>query len=361
MISIIMPVYNIKVRKQTRAAKQCLHSIQQQTCTDWELLIADGGCTDGTMSIMHEMCKQDKRMNILPEKHYGQDAARKYAMHHIKGKYLTFIDQDDLLKKNALEIMLRAIEEDEADVVQTESVRFAFCKCFKTGKSSYESGIMDKRHVIDHDTFMEKHYQSFFGVNDLPVQVWAKLYRTEALPCECFSPSPVDGLEDLIFNMYALPYAKRISIVPDTLHYWRLGGTTSRFQPAFLKRYVTSYKLKKQQIARLHLPFEYLHTTAIELVNTGVCILKSQAAFAPSDETLRASIKHALEIPEMQEAISIVRKENKYHSALADVFLLHADDMDRMAAEIRKLAKEPLWKRLARKSFNAMQHIYDAL
>lgn len=63
----------------------------------------------------------------------------------------------------------------------------------------------------------------------------------------------------------------------------------------------------------------------------------------------------------MQEAISIVRKENKYHSALADVFLLHADDMDRMATEIRKLAEEPLWKRLARKSFNAMQHIYDAL
>lgn len=281
MISIIMPIYNIKTRKQTRAVKQCLRSIQQQTYTDWELLIADGGCTDGTMSIMHEMCKQDKRMNILPEKHYGQDAARKYAMQHMNGECLTFIDQDDLIDRNALEVMLRAIEEDDSDIVQVESVRFAFCKSFKTGKSSYESGIMDKRQAIDHDTFMAKHYQSFFGVNDFPVQVWAKLYRTEALPSECFSPSPVDGLEDLIFNMYALPHAKRISIVPDTLHYWRLGGTTSRFQPAFLERYVTSYNLKKKQIERLHLPFEYLHTTAIELVNTGVCYLKSQVMFAP--------------------------------------------------------------------------------
>lgn len=357
-----MPAYNMKARKQTRAVKQCLRSIQQQTYTDWELLIADGGCTDNTMSTISEMCKQDPRVNILPEKHYGQDAARKYAMQHMNGEYLTFIDQDDLIDRNALEVMLRAIEEDDSDIVQVESVRFAFCKSFKTGKSSYESGIMDKRQAIDHDTFMAKHYQSFFGVNDLHVAMWAKLYRTKILPSECFSPSPVDGVEDLLFNMYALPHAKRISIVPDTLHYWRLGGITSYFHPEFLERYVTSYNLKKQQIERLHLPFEYLHTTAIELIHSGVDSLRLRVMFAsPSDETLRASIKHALEIPEMQEAISIVREENKYHSALADVFLLHADNMDRMAAEIRKLAEEPLWKRLARKSFIAIQHIYDAL
>lgn len=63
----------------------------------------------------------------------------------------------------------------------------------------------------------------------------------------------------------------------------------------------------------------------------------------------------------MQEAIAIVRKENKYHTPLADVFLLHKDDIDRIADEIRMLAKEPLWKRMARKAFLAMQHIYDFL
>ncbi len=95
-LSVIMPVYNGE-----KGVAESIESVLAQSFRDYEFIIVDDGSTDRTGQILEEYAKKDERIKVLHQENQGVSAARNYAMEQAAGKYIAFVDADDLLLPEA--------------------------------------------------------------------------------------------------------------------------------------------------------------------------------------------------------------------------------------------------------------------
>ncbi len=112
MISIVIPAYNVKAY-----IDRCLDSVVNQTYRDLEVILVDDGSTDGTSKVCDIRGQQDSRITVVHQENGGLSAARNTGLNYCHGEYVFFLDSDDYLEENAMEIMLKKAEETEADIV----------------------------------------------------------------------------------------------------------------------------------------------------------------------------------------------------------------------------------------------------
>lgn len=120
LISIITPAYNAE-----KYLAETIESVLQQTYSNWELLITNDGSTDKTAEIIQQYESKDKRIRSFYQENGKQGKARNLAIKHAQGKYLAFIDADDLWAENKLEKQLAVLEQNpEIDIVFTNGISF---------------------------------------------------------------------------------------------------------------------------------------------------------------------------------------------------------------------------------------------
>lgn len=121
-LSIITPVYNV-----AEYLDECINSIIDQTYSDWELFLIDDGSTDSSPEICKKYARQDDRIIYIHKKNGGQSSARNLALDKVNGKYIMFVDSDDvLIGINTLAVVVEYISANpDADIVQFPYVRFA--------------------------------------------------------------------------------------------------------------------------------------------------------------------------------------------------------------------------------------------
>lgn len=127
MVSIIIPTYN-RSKYLVEAVESCL----TQTFQNIEIIIIDDGSTDGTEEMLeHSLNKEWLNLPItyLKQKNAGASAARNFGLAHAKGDFIQFLDSDDLLYPNKLELQLAEIEKNNADV----------CSCYGEMGSAFGS------------------------------------------------------------------------------------------------------------------------------------------------------------------------------------------------------------------------------
>lgn len=99
LVSIIMPCYNTE-----RYIAQSIESVLAQTYQNWELLITDDGSTDRSVEIISKYSKNDDRINVLvPDEHNGIAVTRNLSMSRARGRFIAFLDSDDIWKSDKLE------------------------------------------------------------------------------------------------------------------------------------------------------------------------------------------------------------------------------------------------------------------
>lgn len=121
LISIVMPVFNAQAYLE-----EALESVRRQTWTDWELLVVDDHSTDGSAGLVSEICRKDVRIRLLSQTDgvKGAANARNFGTAHANGRYLAFMDADDIWRMDKLEREMVFLREKDA--------AFVFC--------SYEFG-----------------------------------------------------------------------------------------------------------------------------------------------------------------------------------------------------------------------------
>lgn len=110
--SIIIPVYN-----KERYLEKCLNSIQTQTFNNFEAIIVDDGSVDRSGEICDKYAKCDNRFKVIHINNSGVSNARNIALKHSTGKYITFVDADDLIEYNTLEIWNDILCKNNADIL----------------------------------------------------------------------------------------------------------------------------------------------------------------------------------------------------------------------------------------------------
>jgi Glycosyltransferases involved in cell wall biogenesis len=112
MVSIIIPVYNV-----SKYLPECLESIFSQTYTNWEAICVNDGSTDNSLEILKEYAARDKRIKIIDGPNAGISCARNTAMLHASGEYVMYVDSDDFIHPQTLEIAFALMERDDSDIV----------------------------------------------------------------------------------------------------------------------------------------------------------------------------------------------------------------------------------------------------
>ena len=100
MISIVVPAYNA-----AGVIERCINSVLQQTYSDFELLIVDDGSTDNTAELVAVRAALDARIRLIQQANAGVSSARNTGIDAASGDLLCFIDSDDTVSANYLEIL----------------------------------------------------------------------------------------------------------------------------------------------------------------------------------------------------------------------------------------------------------------
>ena len=118
-ISVIVPVYNTE-----EFLRECIDSILNQTFRDIELICVDDGSTDQSLLILRDYERADSRVKVFEQPHAGQSVARNFGIDMAGGKYIYFVDSDDILADGALETMYALIEERDVDILYFDGANF---------------------------------------------------------------------------------------------------------------------------------------------------------------------------------------------------------------------------------------------
>ena len=118
MISVIIPVYNVK-----NYLEECVDSILSQTFSDFELILVDDGSTDGSSEICDRYLS-DSRVKVVHKENGGLLSARKAGVEQVKGDYVCFIDSDDYVANDFLLNYNKILEKYNPDVIAINLTRF---------------------------------------------------------------------------------------------------------------------------------------------------------------------------------------------------------------------------------------------
>lgn len=119
-VSVVIPVYNVEPW-----LGECLDSLLMQTFRDFEIIAVDDGSTDGSAKVLHEAEALEPRLKIFRmERNCGQAAARNKGLDQSAGRYVYFLDADDLIIPEALEELVAEADRSGADVVAFGHLQF---------------------------------------------------------------------------------------------------------------------------------------------------------------------------------------------------------------------------------------------
>ena len=155
LISIIVPIY--KVEKYLR---QCLDSIQNQTYQNFECLLINDGSPDNSADICREYVSKDARFRYFEKENGGVSSARNLGIECSGGAYITFIDADDWVDSDYLEVLYNALIDENADISVSTYKRFHMgdnCWYLHSFQRGYEKRVFTNQELIDEfialDTF----------------------------------------------------------------------------------------------------------------------------------------------------------------------------------------------------------------
>jgi glycosyltransferase involved in cell wall biosynthesis len=209
LVSVIVPVYNVKLYLE-----HCLASISVQSYKNLEIILVDDGSTDGSGDICETFAKSDSRCVVVHQENQGLWAARNTGQRIAKGEFVMFVDSDDYIHVNMIELMCDAL-------VQNPQCGFAICK-YKSTESSDEN-----THVKCDSNYQILSIEKVLGVDDegFVYVVWNKLYRR----------SLIEGLyarnyriaQDVDYNIRVYLRLEYVAFVEQDLYFWMQRGNSA--------------------------------------------------------------------------------------------------------------------------------------
>lgn len=212
-VSVVVPVYNAE-----KFLEECLDSILKQTFQDFEVICVNDGSNDGSAALLASYAAMDPRLRVLTQENAGLSCARNAGMAVARGQYLWFIDSDDFVAPESLEMLVKRMEETAADIVICNMLLY-----FHDTKTY--AGFRD-------EVFYYHLKTRVFSLEEEPqiiscVAAWDRLFNRQFLVDNGFTFPPKMFYEDALFTVQTLLKARRIALIPDHLYYYRKNAGNS--------------------------------------------------------------------------------------------------------------------------------------
>lgn len=213
--SIIIPVYNIE-----EYLKECLESIINQSFKDFEVICINDGSTDNSLEILQKYAEKDKRFKVLNQENQGQGIARNNALNIANGEYILFVDPDDFIELNMLEVLNERLDVQNVDVaffdyqIFGENTKTKIVRFMDEMKKIFNLNINDNL-VFNWQELVKNNF------SNISMMVWNKVYSNKFIQDNNIRFAPNKHAEDHIFSISTTLLADKISYIKKTLYHYR--------------------------------------------------------------------------------------------------------------------------------------------
>ena len=302
-ISVIVPVYQAE-----QCLPACVESVLAQTFFNWELLLVDDGCTDGSPALCDGYAARDDRVRVFHQPNGGVSAARNTGLREARGEFIAFLDADDQLEPRALETLWSMLESSGADTAGCAHLNVT------PGGTSPElllpAGLYDHQGILDHvvypllgDRLRAPVFNGF---------IWRYLFSGELLRRYRITFSGA-YLEDELFLMEYFCYAQKLAVTDQPLYryVWNPSSITHKYMRDFPAVFAAFMERKAALAERFGL--EAARPRWRENSNWAGLLIAIGNEYAPTNPKSLRERRQAVEAlcrrPEMAEAIASLTPE----------------------------------------------------
>lgn len=267
LISVIVPVYNTE-----KYLSECLDSILGQTYQNLEIILINDGSTDGSLEIIKEYEAKDKRLVVFSIENSGAGVCRNIGLDYSKGEFLIFVDSDDILSEELLEILIGQLK---------STSELAMCKFSKNlSNIGLGSQTVIKETAVFTDSVKQMYSPGFASAGPI-----SKLYGREIFN-ELRFPD-IKMYEDSAISLQVLSHAKKVTFVDYVGYYYR-------FNPeSITNKTVSERNFSIFQKTNIVLSFvQQEHPEAVKLAQT-ICLNDNEYVMMESTR-VKTELSHKL-------------------------------------------------------------------
>lgn len=229
-VSVVIPVYNSE-----KYVEKCIQSVMAQTLPDLEIIIINDGSTDESGRILRELTQKDSRIVLLEQANQGVAAARNQGVEKATGKYITFVDGDDYLQEDYIELMYNLAEKETLDMV--------IC-----GLTYVDEGGKELNRVIPGVYKRLENEEWTFRVS----AVCSHLYRRELWERYDVKFQSGERGEDMPVSLFFAAICSRINTLPECGYYYVQHASSAIHNFKGLEKYSLPYKGLENTLTRVN-------------------------------------------------------------------------------------------------------------
>ena len=304
-ITIIVPVYNVE-----HYLDKCLDSLINQTYKNLEIIVINDGSIDNSGIICQEYAQKDNRIVYIEKENGGQSEARNMGLDRMTGSYVTFVDSDDWIELDYVEILYKKITEYQADIAVGNYYSFN-----ETEGMYYFHIFGDSYHekVYDNVSIFENLYESQEMKSFALISVWGKLYKADLVKHLRFDIGKL-GEDGYLNQKIYLLAEKTIYLNKGLYAYRQREGSSSRiWTEKWMHALVDAMSERITLLANMGYPLEkhlavYRQMLEVSLANGQASGLSDTATYKEFE--MKRTLLNHLSIQEQKEKKAIVLAAN---------------------------------------------------
>ena len=245
LFSIISPVYNVD-----KYLERCINSVVNQTFNDFEYILVDDGSTDFSGSICDEFAEKDSRIKVIHKENGGVSSARNIGIDSSKGEWIVFVDSDDTLERNALEIISVYLNKYQLDLLV-----FNTSTVYSDGQIQPSTDNLNLECYYDEIALKDKLLPFACKSSSFVNALWNKTFSSSVIRRnKIYFSNRVRG-EDWLFNVQSFQCITNAMVINTSLYnyYLHSGSAMTKYVPEQFVLWEENWDVKKTLIQRYSL------------------------------------------------------------------------------------------------------------
>ena len=243
LISVIMPVY----KTEESHLRKAIESVVNQSYRELEIVLVDDGSPDQCGAICDTYAETDDRVRVIHKKNGGVSSARNCGLETVTGDYIFFVDSDDTLEENAIEILFSITKTANSDIT------ICSCRHIKVKNKGNANCDAEQRclKTVESSEAVKKLSYNVHVFEELePTAVWGKLYKKAVVQNLRFNENMNIG-EDFVFNYFANCNSKVVTYCNLKLYNYNFVETSlmnnKTYSPKLMQSFEELVKFEKAQ------------------------------------------------------------------------------------------------------------------
>lgn len=247
LISVIVPVYKVE-----EYLERCVQSIIRQTYRNLEIILVDDGSPDNCPAMCEKYAFQDARIKVLHKENGGLSDARNAGLEIATGDYISFVDSDDWISENCMEVLYTCCSENAADLSIIDTVE---TDGTKEHEKSFSEGL-----CLPHIYTSEEAMKVIFTQRGFNTSAWAKLYKRELIQKFRFTKGILYEDLDIMYRIF--DQAKKIAF-SNTARYYYYQREDSIVHRTFDARHFVLLEISQRILSFTDERYPKLHDAAL--------------------------------------------------------------------------------------------------